>query len=273
MNDVMKKTKYFNEDHHASPKKLTFFDCNTYIGMPVDHRVSIEPVTAKHLLSEMDRAGIIKALVWHIFQYDGYALKGNELINNAIKQYKDKLIPCWTILPDHTDELGEIGNWFEHAKNAYVKAIRFFPKKGNYLLRSEVIGEIIEKIILYNIPIIYSLSRTGSWEELYDLLKDFPDLTIILTDMSCWGQDRYFRPLIEKYPNIYLSIGSYFLAGGIESFVKSYGSNRMVFGSGFPENYHGGMMLALAHAEIEFKHKQAIAADNLEKLLKKVNYD
>ncbi len=57
------------------------------------------------------------------------------------------------------------------------------------------------------------------------------------------------------------------LDGGIEALVADYGPQRILFGSGFPESYMGGMMLALRHAQIPDAAKQAIAAGNLERLL------
>jgi len=67
-----------------------------------------------------------------------------------------------------------------------------------------------------------------------------------------------------------VEISGYILDGGIEAFVGDYGAGRMLFGSGFPAAYHGGMMLALAHAEISEQDKQAIAAGNLDRLLGEV---
>jgi predicted TIM-barrel fold metal-dependent hydrolase len=44
----------------------------------------------------------------------------------------------------------------------------------------------------------------------------------------------------------------------------------MLYGSGFPRSHHGGMMLALRHAQITEEDKQAIAAGNLERILSEV---
>ena len=57
---------------------------------------------------------------------------------------------------------------------------------------------------------------------------------------------------------------------GVEAFVDSYGPERLLYGSGFPEAYHGGMMLALRHAEISDDAKGEIAAGNLDRLLREV---
>jgi len=73
--------------------------------------------------------------------------------------------------------------------------------------------------------------------------------------------------LVEKYPNVYVDTAQYLLDGGIEAFVRDYGPSRMLFGSGFPDAYFGGMMLALRHAEISEEAKEAISGGNLERIL------
>ncbi|MBA7665628.1 hypothetical protein ES703_73702 [subsurface metagenome] len=83
--------------------------------------------------------------------------------------------------------------------------------------------------------------------------------------ITCTPED--FRPLIEKYAHVYIEISDYILDGGIEAFVENYGAGRMLFGTGFPVQDHGGTMLMPKHAEINEEDKQAIAAGNLERIL------
>ena len=53
----------------------------------------------------------------------------------------------------------------------------------------------------------------------------------------------------------------------IKALVEAYGAQRLLFGSGFPESYLGGMMMALKHAQVSDAAKEAIAAGNLERML------
>jgi predicted TIM-barrel fold metal-dependent hydrolase len=108
------------------------------------------------------------------------------------------------------------------------------------------------------------------WHELYDVLAESPELPVIISDVGCWGPDRQFRPIIADYPHTYLEISDYFVPGGLEAFVDAFGPQRLLFGSGFPAQHHGGMLLMLAHAEISDEAKQMIAAGNAERLLGEV---
>ena len=252
--------------------ELTFFDASTYIGLPaVEPRLGPPgaPVDAAGLLAEMDRAGIERALVWHVAQRDYEVTAGNRLLAEAIASH-ERLTGCWSLLPPQTLELGVVGEFFQAAGRARVKAFRAWPKANRYLLRADAMGEVLDRLIAARAPLILSLPEHVEWANVYELLAELPELTVILADLGNWGQDRFFRPLIERYPNVYVELGGYFVDGGIEAFVADYGAGRMLFGTGFPLMYHGANMLMLAHAEISDADKQAIASGNLARLLSEV---
>ena len=180
---------------------------------------------------------------------------------------------CWALLPPQTGELGRLEDWFVAAFESRVRAVTAWPDVNRFLLRSEVFGEVFGEMTARRVPFLCRCSwdaSGGSWERLYDLLRDFPEMTVILCNVGCWGPDRLFRPLLGAYPNVYLETSEYILDGGIEAFVDRYGASRLLYGSDFPAAYHGGMMLALAHADIADEDKEAIASGNLERLVSKV---
>lgn len=222
--------------------------------------------TAGRLLGHMDRAGVRRALVWHVGQHDGFPGTGNEMLTEAIAG-QERLTACWTLLPTCCRELGGLDEFFGRAGEAHVRALRAFPAHHRFLLRREAVGDILQRMIEIHMPLMVRVPGDVSWESLYDLLAGMPDLTVILTGMGCWGTDRLFRPLLDRYPNVYVETSSYITDGGIEAFVERYGGGRMLFGSDFPDRYLGAMMLAIAHAEISDSAKQAIAGGNLDRLL------
>jgi uncharacterized protein len=125
-------------------------------------------------------------------------------------------------------------------------------------------------MVAHRIPLLLSAARGANWDILYALLAEFPGLVCVVCDHGCWGEDRRFRPLIERYPHVYVDTSQYLLDGGIEAFVQDYGPERMLYGSGFPVSHFGGMMLAIRHAKITEDAKAAIAGKNLERLLAEV---
>lgn len=120
------------------------------------------------------------------------------------------------------------------------------------------------------ISIEESCGGVSGWLLIETILRDMPDLTLVVTDHGSWGQDRFFRPLIEKYDNLYLDISRYELDGGIPDFCQKYSAERLLFGTGFPQYNPGGPILTLAQADISTMDREKIASGNLEELLRRV---
>jgi hypothetical protein len=243
---------------------MHFFECNTFFGLPALRPLMPVP-TAEMLLAEMDRVGIERALVWHIAQHDAAPQVGNALLTEAIRPH-ERLIGCWTVLPNHAHEFPPPAALFEQMRQARVAAIRIFPASHRFPANALALGELLEAMVACSIPLFLSLRRGSNWPLIYSLLAEFPDLVCVICDHGCWGEDRSFRPLLARYPHVYVDTAQYLLDGGIESLAADFGTGRLLFGSGFPESYHGGMMLALRHAQITDEAKQAIAAGNLERI-------
>jgi predicted TIM-barrel fold metal-dependent hydrolase len=251
-------------------KDLDFFDCNTWLGRPMNLPAGFHgpaDFSAAALLAAMDRAGIGRALVWHAAQRDADPVTGNQLLRQAVAAHANRLVPCWAILPPDTGELGDLDAFFDSAKEAGVRAFRAFPDINRYLLRYETMGEILDRMVEARLPLMLTVPGPVSWEGVYQLMSDAPELILILTNMGVWGSDRYFRPLLRVYPDVYVETNGHIVDGGIESLVETSGAGRLLFGSGYPEQYHGAMMLALAHAKIAQEDKRAIASGNLARLL------
>lgn len=244
---------------------MRFFDCNVFIGLPTVP--PLRPVaTAAELLTHLDRAGIEKALVWHIAQHDVAAQTGNELLTQAIAG-QSRLLGCWTVLPNQAQELPAPAELFRRMRGARVVALRLFPNSHRFLANAVSMGQLFGAMVARRVPLFLSMRRGMEWRDVYALLAEFPDLVCVICDHGCWGQDRLFRPLLERYPNVHVDTSQYLLDGGIESLVADYGAGRLLLGSGFPESYLGGMMLALRHARISEEARAAIAAGNLERIL------
>lgn len=218
------------------------------------------------LVAEMDRAGIEKALTWHIVQCDGSPQVGNRLLTEAIAD-QPRLFGCWALMPNQADEFPRPPALFVRMAENRIRAIRVFPEQHKFLLNTVTMGEVLRPMAERRIPLLLSVRRGVQWRDIYDILAEIPSLVCVICDHGCWGMDRQFRPLLERYPNVYVDTAQYLLDGGIEALVASYGPERLLFGSGFPESYHGGMMLALKHAKIPEDAKAAVAADNIERIL------
>jgi uncharacterized protein len=249
---------------------IEFFDANTFIGRR--NTGSYRPVMSSgELLKNMDDTGIARALVWHISQYDYSPVEGNMKLSSEISG-KGRLFGCWTLLPPQTGELPVGDLFFEKMKNDRIYALRAFPERNRYLFRRAVFGEFLDRIAEKRIPLIFAVNTgVNGWAGIYDILEEYPDLRLIICNMGSWGSDRYFRPLLENYRNVCLEIGDLFASDGtLECIVKNYGSERLVFGSGFPDFVPEASMLCLLHADIAEADKRKIASSNLERMILEV---
>ncbi len=246
--------------------EIKFFDANIYLGTQM--LGSYKPaVKASELLEKMDELGIEKALVYHMSQFEYSPEEGNKMLVETMEGSK-RLFGCWTILPPQTEEI-ITEDFFGRMKKNRVFALNLFPVHHRFLLKGIVFGQFFKELIKRKIPLVLSMREGGStWEMIYSLLNEFPELLCIISDLGIWGVDRYTFPLLEKYRNVYLESGVLSLhEGSFEMAIKKYGAERVIFGSGFPEKYPEAAMLHLLHSNISAADKMKVASGNLETII------
>lgn len=221
----------------------------------------------------MDGLGIASALVWHIAQLDYDAASGNELVAHSIGG-SDRLSGCWAILPPQTAEVIR-PDFFEQMARSGIRALRAFPERHRFLLNRTAFGGFLDELVERRIPLMLSEMAPSdaavSWQAVYALLEQCPNLVCVLCDLGIWGADRYSWPLLERYEHVYLETSLLSMeAGGLEATVARFGCERLLFGSGFPARYPEAAMLSLMHADIGQADRETIAQTNLERVLSEV---
>ncbi|MBN1583038.1 MAG: amidohydrolase family protein [Anaerolineae bacterium] len=250
---------------------MFFFDCNVSFGVAPTPALSYAK-TAGALLAEMDWNGIDEAIVTCAAQHFDSPLVGNPLLIERLAGCP-RLHPAWAILPSQTGEM-EVDALLDGMRANDVRALWAWPSEHHYLLDALTMGPLLEELVARRIPLFLPLpeygGRASGWTAVGALLRDFPELTLVATDQSVWGEDRYFRPLVERYPNFYIETSHYELAHGLRDLVKRYGAERWLFATGYPIRYMGGAVMQLLHADIPPAAVEAIAAGNVRRLLKEV---
>ena len=243
---------------------LEFFDCNCCYGY-FTRSIFKAAKNPQELIEEMEFCGIKRALVYHSEMFFHSPLDGNITLVNEIKDYP-QLIPTRAILPPQTEEQAINDIFLEELKKQGIKSLISFPNENHYFLDRETFGSLFNELIIRKIP-LFICATLG---QIRDILRDYPELIIIAISQGPHILDRYFRPLIENYPNFYFDISSYLAENGIESFCSKYGPDRLIFGTGYPANYMGSAMFRLAQADIPDAYKEAIASKNLDRILSEV---
>ncbi len=252
--------------HRQGDEMIEFFDCNCSYGIPPVPIFRISR-TVKDLREEMEFCNIEKALVYHaaMHSFDD-PLNGNDLLLKEIAGCPN-LYPTRAIMPPQTGEQPDALTLLLEMKKRDVHALWAFPGDHHYLLNEETFGSLFSVLSERRIP----LFALADLVQIGELLRACPELTVIAASPGPVPLDRYFRPLVERYPNFYIETSCYMVDEGIESFCERYGPERMLFGTGYPANYMGSAMLRLAQADIDKHSKQAIASGNLERLLSGVS--
>lgn len=259
---------------------MIFFDASICFGNEIvnhevvnhEHFIVMEKVDvasdALCLLDYMDYAGVKNAIVWHKTMYEMDPTYGNNLLLTEIEGFEDRLIPSWTILPCITDKQYHPDVFFYSMKQHGVKILRAFPEHNRYLLNGITMKEQLDILCEKKIPLFLE-AKTG-FEYVFEVLNEFPKLTVVLTNIGCWPSARYIYPLLRAYENFYFDTGDFGMVRGYEEICSEYGSERMLYSANFPTNNMGGSMYHLIRANIPEEAKQNIAHRNIERLLSEV---
>jgi len=248
---------------------VNFFDCNVCYGYDVRNNVMYPVNTINELSCHMEQAGVGKAMVSRVEQYIAGTPSTNQILAEDTANHQN-MYGIWGLLPSHTHEIPEGEFMLSIMKEKRIFGWRLIPNIGRYLIKDFVLRDWFKLAIERKIPIFINTAHGTSFEATVEILKAFPELTVILTYPQIWPNDRYLRPFVAEYPNVYLDLSYCITDGGIESFVNEYGAGRLLYGSGFPYCYFGANMLMIKHADISEDDKAAIAGGNMTGIIKGV---
>ena len=259
---------------------MKFIDCSACIGLNsinceiVNHEnyyvyEKVEQAEhARDLIEKMDHCGIGEAFVYHQAMVETDPTYGNSLINGEAAAYPDRLHAVWTILPPITDTQYAPEILIPEMKKFGVKALRAYPHKNRYFLDRVTIGELLDVLVEKKIPLF--LSPQDGWQYIFDVMKEFPALTVVITNYGLWGSDRFFFPLIRAYKNVYIDTSDYQVINGINRFYEKFGDERLLFGSNFPMDTFGGPITALLSSDLPEESIERIASGNMERIISEV---
>ena len=151
-----------------------------------------------------------------------------------------------------------------HRSTAVIRLFEKANEVGEHIQTYDSFDVLVEK----RIPLF--LSPQDGWQYIFDVLKEFPELTVVLTNYGLWGSDRFFFPLIRAYKNVYIDTSDYQVINGINKFCNKFGDERLLFGSNFPMDYFGGPITALMSSDLPVESLEKIASGNLERLISEV---
>jgi uncharacterized protein len=252
--------------------KRSFFDWNCALGRRFNAETFNPADSAAALHAQLKPLGIEHALVWHLAQEEYSPVEGNRIATEATADMPT-MLACWTWLPPETGEIAGPDELFGQMRQGGAVALRIYPENHRFVPHPLVFRSIVDELINRNVPILVSMrNNAGLYHALYDLLEAHPRLHVVLLDTGGWGEDRFFRPLVAAFPNVYLESSMLGIQDGIiEDLVARYGAERILFGSGFPDRIPEAAIMAVNHADIPDSAKEKIAMSNGLQLLERIH--
>lgn len=255
---------------------MKIIDCSASIGLasvnkfivnhedyPICERVD-QAATAADLLAEMDRCGVDEAIVYHQSMVDVAPDHGNKALLSDPANYTGRLKGVLGVLPSVSDAGFSVEEIFALIKKHGIFGVRAWPQLNRFMLDRVTCGDLLDALTEKKVPLY--LSPEDNWKFIFDAMKEFPDLTVIVTNYGLWGSDRFFYPLVRAYPNLYVDMSDFQEIRGVEAFVDKFGSERMLYGSNFPSDNMVGPLAALLGAKVRSADKENIAHGNAERL-------
>lgn len=252
-----------------------YFDCDTRIGRSYGTKnLGGHNITPELLLERMDQVGVAKALVFHTMAWEYHPNEGNEMLMEALAPHRDRLEPCWVMLPHHTGEVPHPEESVAQMKRLGVKAARVFPNfpanSHRFELAEWCIGETLGALEAARIPLLldFVLFRREQppFRDIFSICDNHPDLPVILIGVQA-RNNRSLYPLLKRFPNLHVQTAGFFVHRGLEHFTQSFGSRQLVFGSNTPTLGMGAAHFHVARALVPDEDRAAIAGGNLAALL------
>jgi len=261
-------------------ESVSYFDCNLCIGAPVSGGMASCRSVAE-AAQELDWAGVDQALLWHALMRAHSPVVGNRILWDELRAWRegggaaDRFVGTAALLPPQTGELdtAAIVGAIEAGTVGALWAL--FPQEHRYLLNRLTFGPFLDEISEKRVPLFVPRDAGGpqpgdTWQMLTALLAEYPHLRLVVAHHGPWGEDRFFRPLLDRYDRLYLDLSRYELDLGLSQLVSRYGASRFLYGSHYPFASMGGPRMMVARAEIDDAARAAVAGGNLRRLLAEV---
>lgn len=206
-------------------------------------------ITAEHLLSEMDAAGIDIAVI------NSYAESlDNESVYQAITRYPDRFIGLYTVNPWDDNAAAELE---DALTNKGFKGLYMNPLRHGYMLcEHEVFYPLLEVCRKHNAVVwCYGAAEVFSSPVFFSqIAEDFPDLNIIMGRMGLQYDNASAVAVAKNHKNIYLETSSS-MDFNTHRAMKTAGIDQVLLGTGTPEaGYYPLELLKVRNAAKNFEN-------------------
>lgn len=239
--------------------RVPVFDANVRVG-GLPEEPSACPDRAA-LLSEMDRFGVERALVYHGLTEETSPIEGNTLLEGWLGA-DGRLIPQWSAIPTEAS-LAQLEALHRQGR---VSSVRLSETRSVGLpFRPWAYQVLLDWLNAQRVPVWIPLPGADA-DELVTTLQAYPDLQVVLVGAH-YVHHALVRPLLQCLPNASLELSRYEPLGDIEALAGEFGARRLVYGSWYPRYAMGSILFYLHHTTLSEAELAMVCRGNLEALL------
>lgn len=221
-----------------------------------------------HLLSCMDRSGVDRACLFHVFRGDHR--RSNDQVAAAVRAHPDRFIGFAFVTPHSIDTaVGELRRALDELQ---LRALKIYPPYVGVAVTEPLWAPIFEEADRRGIAVI---SHTGFGDptceprQFATLAERYPRVRWALGHAGITYPGRVQAcDAAKAHPNVYLEIcSSWRNPGSIEQLVAGAGEDRVLFGSDMPllePAVHVGRIVTAALSE---PAKRKLLGENAARLL------
>ena len=230
----------------------------------------ISPCEPAEILAILDACGIDSALVFgNLVAYQGWAPDANRVAVETAAASHGRFAPAFVLAPRPYRESVKPAGFADEMKKAGAKIAWLMPAHQQHGVSLWLIGDLLAMCMRKRIPLFLPADNVTP-DQIHDICREFPKLRLVLANLG-YRADNWLYPLLELHPELRVCLGpSYIPPLAPDQFVRHFGPERMIFGSGLPQFAPGGLIALVMYSRLKDEDKQKILAGNIEALLKEV---
>jgi predicted TIM-barrel fold metal-dependent hydrolase len=251
-------------------QNMEILDCFCGIG-PWSTRDGLLPATPEETLALMDHFGVARALVYgNLATQIGWWEDANAVVAAAARR-NPRFIPAIVPRPPTYRDSPSIEAQMKAMRRIGAKAVAL-QLPGRPQLRglwTWLTGDLLAACCAHRLPVLLNIEEKD-WGPVDDLCTAFPELRLILTGVA-YTNDDVLYPLLRRHASLRVCLAqSYIPEAGLPVFLRHFGVERILFGSGFPAFSPGGLIGHVMYAPIGRADKARILGGNLMRLIEEV---
>jgi predicted TIM-barrel fold metal-dependent hydrolase len=193
--------------------------------------------TVKNLIDVCKKSGIDHAIVQSVATTPKQVKSINKFISDEVSKSEGFFTGLGTLHPDSDNQLEDI----EYILELGLKGVKLHPDIQGFKLDGEKLFKIYQICQEKNLTM---LIHTGDYrydnsnpDRVENVLKEFPDLTVIGAHLGGWSVWEEASKKLCKYDNFFVDCSSSFGFAKeiiIKEAIKAYGFNKVLFGTDYP---------------------------------------